>query len=86
MLQKMLNVCYTVGAELDIVFSVNKSFLFKVGPAYNDCFINWKIGNQEITWVNCLKYLGVQLAVIVDTSVHKRKFYASSNCILHNSA
>ena len=90
MLQKMLNVSYTVGAELDIVFNVNKSFLFKVGPAYNDRFINLKIGNQEIAWVNCLKYLGVQFTaartLIVDTSVQKRKFYASSNCILHNSA
>jgi len=48
MLQKMLNVCTDCGRDLDILFNVQKSCLFKVGTAYKAHIGNLKIGEQII--------------------------------------
>jgi len=40
-LQKMLDICYCNGLDLDVVFNAKKSSLFVVGKAYDvaiDCF------------------------------------------------
>ena len=35
-LQNMINICYTEGAKLDILFNPKKSLLFKVGKVYTE--------------------------------------------------
>ena len=49
-----------------------------------------KLGNNTICWCTSIKYLGLSLvsgrSVTVDDSIIKRKFYASCNAILSNSA
>ena len=49
-LQKMLDICYDTGLELDVVFNGKKSALFAVGEAFDvaiDCLC---IGHDSIGW------------------------------------
>jgi len=52
----MLNVCYEMGSCLDI-FNSKKLFLFKIGKALCEL----KLHNDNIKWVDRLRYLGVHL-------------------------
>ena len=58
-LQEMLNICFHKGKELDIIFKNSKLFLFKIGPSYDCCIQNLKLGAADIVWTRDIKYLGV---------------------------
>ena len=47
-LQEMLNICFHKGEELDIIFNNSKSCLFKIGPSYDCCIQNLKLGAADI--------------------------------------
>jgi len=87
-LQKMLDICHNCGASLDIVFNVNKSWLFKVGPSHLEELDALFIGGQELKWSKNIKYLGIILVSAkefkVDITVQVRKFYAAANAIMSN--
>jgi len=56
-LQKMLDICYDTGLELDVVFNSKKSALFAVDKVFDvaiDCLC---IGHDSISWTRSLKYL-----------------------------
>lgn len=84
-LQNMLNVCYEMGSCLDIVFNSAKSFLFKIGKACNETLCKLKLHNDNIKWVDRLRYLGVHLCagrtLKFDISVVLRKAYGAANSI-----
>jgi len=84
-LQKMLDVCYCNGLDSDVVFSAKKSSLFVVGKAYDVAIDCLYVGCDSISWITCLKYLGMffnaghKLECNIDYSV--RKFYTAANTI-----
>jgi len=55
----MLNLCYTVGATLDVLFNATKSSLFAVGRLCDKTIDSLHIGNANIYWGKSLKYLGI---------------------------
>jgi len=85
-LQKMLDICFTYGTNLDIRFNPTKSFLFKVGKDFSKNVPDLCIDGQNMAWVNTLKYLGMYFdtgkTVKANTSRSARNFYASANNIL----
>jgi len=80
-LQKMLDICYDTGLDLDAVFNAKKSALFAVGKAHEVA-----IDYDSISWTTSLKYLGMfftagqKLECDIDYLV--RKFYTAANTIL----
>ena len=88
-LQKMLNICHIVGAEMDVLFNAKKSTLFVVGRAYDKVIDCLQIGNASIHWCTSLKYLGIFfqcgycLNCDIDNSV--RRFYTAANAIVNHS-
>ena len=71
-LQEMLNICFHKGEEHNIIFNNSKSFLFKIGPSYDCCIYNLKLGAVDIVWTREITYLGVNFSsgknVCVDLS------------------
>jgi len=59
-LQKMLDLCYRIGSEFDIIFNAKKSSLFVVGKSCCSTVGSLRIGSEEIVWSQNLKYLGFQ--------------------------
>ena len=88
-LQSMINICFTEGAKLDIIFNASKSCLFKVGKVFNDNLMSLKLGSQSLCWMNKLKYLGLYFisskSLKVDISNCIRKCYSSANAIFKQS-
>ena len=84
-IQNMINICYTEGAKLDILFNPKKSLLFKVGKVHTEQLVSLTLGNQPIFWVDRLKYLGLCFVSAksfnVDVSINIRKCYAAANSI-----
>ena len=58
-LQKMLDLCYTASFELDILFNAKKSSVFIVGKNCSMLVDRLKLGNDNVTWSDHLKYLGI---------------------------
>ena len=62
-----------------------KSFLFKIGKAYNETLCELKLHNDNIKCVDRLRYLGVHLCagrtLKFDISVVLRKAYGAANSI-----
>lgn len=85
-LQKMLNICHTLGDELGIIFNPHKSKCLRVGPYQHINLAHLKIGSVDLPWVETLDYLGVKIvcdkSFKVDLSVIRRKFFVSVNTIL----
>jgi len=84
-LQKMLDICYVSGSEMDIVFNAKKSTLFAVGKYCDTTVEDLNIGDDTISWSDRLKYLGVYFkaghTLLIDSEVTMRKFYAAANAI-----
>ena len=89
-LQELLNVCDQSVSDLSLKFNCTKSFCIAFGQNYDTVISDMKLGNNTICWSTSIKYLGLSLvsgrSVTVDDSIIKRKFYASCNAILSNSA
>ena len=48
-LQKMLDICYVRGTDIDIIFNAKKSTLFVVGKAHNVTIEDQNIGRDTIS-------------------------------------
>ena len=88
-LKEMLNICFHKGEELAIIFNNSKSCLFKIGPSYDCCIKNLKLGAADIVWTREIKYLGVNFCSdknsCVDLSRKMRKCYAAVNAIISHT-
>jgi len=84
-LQRMLDVCSSVGKEVDMEFNSNKCICSAVGVASHYAISAMSLGDDVIQWSNTFKYLGVSFiagrSLLVDTHVIKCKFFSSCNCI-----
>ena len=85
----MLNICFHKGEELDIIFNNSKSFLFQIGPSYDCCIQNVKLGAADIVWTCKIKYVCVHFCsgenLCVDLSGRMRKYYAAVNSIISHT-
>ena len=85
-LQKMLDICSSVGEGLRMKFSASKSMCIVIGPYQNLCFSNLTLGNMSLPWVESLEYLGICILkenqFRIDLSNVRRKFFTSVNNIL----
>ena len=88
-LQEMLSICFHKGEELDIIFNNSKWFLFKIGPSYDCCIQNLKLGAADIVWTREIKYLGVNFCsgknLYIDLSGRMRKYYVAVNSIMSHT-
>jgi len=84
-LQKMLDICYASGTDINIMFNAKKSSLFVVGKAHTATIDCLKMGPDTISWSNELKYLGVYFksgrTLLINTQITMRTFYAAANAI-----
>ena len=89
-LEKMLDICYDYGINMDISFNANKFHLIHVGQDYKNELPLLRLGETLLSWVNEFKYLGcvirtgVKLQVAVD--INCRKFLSASYAILQKCA
>jgi len=89
-LQKMLDICYTNGCLLDIIFNAKKSSLFLVGNSHS-MFSNGLtyIGGDNISWCEKLKYLGIMFKsgkhLMCEFDLCIRRFYTAANSIYANT-
>jgi len=49
-LQTMLDICYTQGVEVDIIFNAQKSALFVVSKAHDVLIDPLWIGHHQVSW------------------------------------
>ena len=89
-MQMMLHMCEKFADDFDIRFNNNKSVAMRIGKGFNDRCAALVIDNNEIRYVNELKYLGVHViaAQCLKFSVEhvKLKFYRTFNCIYAKSS
>src|ERR1700759_3688284 len=83
----MLDRCYKVASEIDILFNASKSKCMVVGPSVTgllDAIMT--LGNIPMQWVSKIKYLGIHFTAAkhfkVDFSDIRRKYFSSLNVIL----
>jgi hypothetical protein len=85
-LQRMLDMCSSVGNELEIKFNSAKSKCISIGPMRSLKLAPVSINGSEIQWVEKIKYLGLTLVAgkvfAIDLSETRRKFFVSVNVIL----
>lgn len=85
-LQKMLNICGSIGNNLGIIFNGNKSSCLMVGPQKIQTPTEMEINGSKVKWVNQLKYLGIYLCAgkkfTVDLSCIRRNFFSAVNSVL----
>ena len=86
-LQSMLDRCYKVASEIDILFNASKSKCMVVGPSVTgllDAIMT--LGNIPMQWVSKIKYLGIHFIAAkhfkVDFCDIRRKYFSSLNVIL----
>jgi len=51
-LQEMLILCFNAGMTLDIIFSNETFFLFKIGKVHGQSLLELHIVNNFIRWLN----------------------------------
>jgi len=88
-LRRMLDVCHTVGATMDILLNAAKSTLFTVAKFCDNTINNLQIGNARIHWCKSLKYLGIYFqsdrSFKCNTDLSVRRFYTAANAIVSNT-
>jgi hypothetical protein len=89
-LQDMVNICHSVGINLNIIFNERKTFCVTIGKMRNlvvdsDVYL----GDSIIPWMSKFKYLGVFFeakdTLIFDYMPARQKFYTACNCIFNYS-
>ena len=84
-LHKMLDFSQFQGEKLNAGFNPNKCSLFTFGKYYKELLANMHFGAGDITWVDTMKYLGINFVsckrVKIDICPLLRKFYASVNTV-----
>ena len=85
-LQLMLDICTDFAYTTDLRFNHLKSHLIQFGLSHEIKLPNLKLANNELCWVNELKYLGVLFVsgkkFSVNVDYNCRKFLGSSFAIL----
>jgi exonuclease III len=85
-LQVMLDLCTSVGQDLNIKFNNSKSKCIMIGPTITVKPSPMIIDGQPMCWVDKIKYLGVWILAgrrfEVDHSETRRSFFSSVNAIL----
>jgi len=85
----MLDLCYIASFELDILFNANKSSLFAVRKNCSVLVDRLKLGNDNVTWSDHLKYLGITLKsgkrLQSDLDLCVRRFYTAVNSVYCNT-
>jgi len=80
-LQKMLNVCGSIGSILGIYFNSTKSKCIKIGPLSYCVPTPLLLSGNDISWVDKIKYLGIWICTnqsfTVDLAPIRRKFFIS---------
>jgi len=88
-LQKMLNVCESIGSILGINFKSTKSKCIIIGPLPYDVPTPLLWSGNDISWVDKIKYLGIWICTnksfTVDLAPIRRKFFISVNSILNHT-
>jgi len=86
-LQKMLEICDGMGANLGIKFNALKSKCISIGPDRSIKLASMTISNAKIDWVEKIKYLGITILAgatfRVGLSEARRKFFISANSIIN---
>ena len=63
--------------------------MFKIGPSYDCCIQNLKLGAADFVWTREIKYLGENVCsgtnLCVDLSGRMRKYYAAVNSIISHT-
>ena len=62
-LHKMLEICQSQGEKLDVRLNPNKSCLFTFRKDYKEQMANIHFGAGDITWVDNMKYLGINFCL-----------------------
>jgi len=62
-LHKMLEICQSQCEKLDVRFNPNKSCLFTFCKDYKEQLANMHFGDGGITWVDTMKYLGINFCL-----------------------
>jgi len=85
----MLDLCYIASFELDILFNAKKSSLFAVRKNCSVLVDRLKLGNDNVTWSDHLKYLGITLKsgkrLQSDLDLCVRRFYTAVNSVYCNT-
>ena len=89
-LQRMLDLCADILAEIGMQINSNKCSILRFGPQYaNHCTTIW-FQDCSVEFCNKAKYLGIQLksdkVFSVDLSYCKAKFYRAFNSVFHRAA
>ena len=74
-LQKLLNLTENCFLEINLKFNVKKCMAMRIGNRNKIKCVNMKMGDEEIPWVNEIKYLGVVFsqASYVKLNLHTNK-------------
>jgi len=88
-LQMMLDTCHEIARYVSLSFNVSKCRCMVIGKMYNAVISPPYIGNLQIEWSDCIKYLGVYVVnckhVKFDIKPVKRSFYVACNSIFSHS-
>jgi hypothetical protein len=87
-LQKMLDCCYDVSCNQQLVFSCSNSCCFRIGKSKVQ-ITDMRLGCNTIPWCDSFKYLGIAFIagkkLRVNIDVIKHKLFGAYNSILGNS-
>jgi len=75
----MLEICQSQGEKLDVRFNPNKSCLFTFGKDYEEQMANihFGAGDTGITWVDNMKYLGINFVSSKRVKIDIAHFYVN---------
>ena len=85
-LQRLVNLCESELCFLDMLINAKKSDCMRVGPRYNLVCSSIVAGNQNLPWVDKIRYLGIffitskNLRCSLDHA--KPSFYRSINAVI----
>lgn len=89
-LQCMLNVCDMYGTCWDLKFNAKKCHVMQMSSDTNALLPDMSLGNDNIAWVNEMKYLGLQLqsrkGSLVNVDHNCRKFFGAAYGVLQRCA
>ena len=89
-LQKMLDQCVETCNMLSLQFNAKKSNCIYLGPKINLKLDNLRLGFEQISWSDSMKYLGITFVnekhLSVDIGPIRRKFFIACNSLLSNSS
>ena len=84
-MQDMLEVCEAEIKWLDMSFNIDKSMVMRIGLRYDSVCAEFKIGDNNLKYVDTIKYLGISIKTnkmfSQDTHVLRSKFFRSLNGI-----